>query len=242
MARLLTENGVLYQHIPRTGGTWVEQALQRMRIPMSRWLQKQPEWMPKKHCLLSHYFREDMGQVKRVVAFVRHPLAYYSAVWRWLCDRKPKHFETVRSGEKWAWHPHRTAAEQCQPCFNDWVFLMLQREPLWYTRLVEQYVGPEHGEFCDYIGRTETLADDVLASLGLFGYGTYVEKWKAFLWAMPRENVAAGEVKWSKDLRAKVVESERKVIERFYGNNEGRRFYAGLAQEEAEAVAAGPGR
>ncbi len=174
MARLLSKHKVLIQHIPRTGGTWQEMALDIAGIRVNRWLDKQPPWIPKKHALLNHYHRRQLMQAKYVAAFVRHPIAYYESIWKWLSELRPRDFKTIET--RWNWHPKRSVARHYSKDFNAWVFAVLKAEPLWYTRLVEQYVGPEGGEFCDFIGRTETLTEDFLDLLSIVGYGEEVEK------------------------------------------------------------------
>ena len=228
MARYLRKNGDLFQHIPRTGGTWIENALRLSGIGCSRWISSaQPLNYATKHCLLGLYYKEYYNVVNRVFSFVRHPIPYYASVWKWMTQ----HHGVNCMKERWTWHPHLTVAKLYQPNFNDWVFMMLKKEPLWYTRLLENYVGPKGGEFCNYIGRTETLTTDFCEVMEWLGYEKEIETNRETLCSSGKLNASVGSpVEWSAELKAEVVETERLVIERFYGDNEGKRYYAPLVE------------
>lgn len=209
MARYLLESKALFLHVPRTGGSWVERAIDLCQIKRVGWLEKQPLYLPRKHCLLSHYHRTEMAKVDYVFAFVRHPVAYYESVWKWL-GRNRNFMQS-----HWRWHPHRAAGELYRPEFDDWVDAMLTNEPLWCTRLFEQYVGPPGGEFCNYIGRTETLARDFREVMEHLGHEENVKLHRPELEALGKVNNIDRKLSWSAPLLAKVLETERSVIERF---------------------------
>ena len=212
MARYLKKARALFQHIPRTGGSWVEKAIDLCGVARIGWLEKQPPWIPRKHALLSHYYHKPMAEVEFVFAFVRHPIPYYESVWKWL----GKNGGTKIMRPAWTWHPHATAARWYQPDFDDWLYLMLEKEPLWYTRLIEQYVGPRGGEYCNFIGRTEHLLGDFCQVMNSLGYVEQVEHNQDGLSKMGRRNVINQDIEWSPDLKAKMLETEQIVIERFY--------------------------
>ena len=53
---------------------------------------------------------------------------------------------------------------------NDWIHEVMDREPCWVTRLYESYIGPEGGEFLQYVGRTEHLTEHLTVVLRRLGY------------------------------------------------------------------------
>lgn len=221
MARYLTKSRALFQHVPRTGGSWVEKAIDLCGIERVGWLEKQPPWLPRKHALLGHYHRRPLARVEFVFAFVRHPIPYYESTWKWLRANGAEFMQ-----KHWTWHPHMTAARHYHSDFNRWVEAMLNEEPLWYTRLIEQYVGPEGGEFVDWIGRTETMTVDLPVLLESLGYRAEVKRYRDELQALSNTNVIPERIDWSPGLPARVERAERSVIERFCtGTNEARRFY-----------------
>ncbi len=98
-ARLLPSNA-LFLHIPKTGGSWVEQALREIGVQI-----EQPATIPGvtfRHSLLS-MFQE---RYPYVFTFVRHPLGWYESWWKY------------QSGawivwEPGVWHPQRSL-EKCR--------------------------------------------------------------------------------------------------------------------------------
>ena len=154
MGRYYPRQRLLFVHIPRTGGTWAAEALDSTGMRKGRWKDNDPFWVCKGHRLFLQSRR--FVRVSYFATFVRHPLAYYESVWKWL---------TANGGinafvRRWRWHPHLAAARLLKlgMGFDDWVAAILASEPCWYTRLLENYVGPPGGETCDFIGRTEYLA------------------------------------------------------------------------------------
>lgn len=215
MARFLLDSSALFQHIPRTGGTFVQAALTSLQIPATHWTKQKPNTF-KKHALLSQYRPEYMGQVKFVFAFVRHPVDYYLSVWKFLTDsdRNTSRRRLGQLAKKGLWHPHGKAASLYKPDFCEWVDAILEAEPAWATRLFESYVGPEGGEFCQFIGRTETLRSDLAQLLIHFNYRID----PADLLKVPKANKSATPPPFLPDeLRDRICREERVLIRRFYG-------------------------
>ena len=240
MARFLLEQGVLFQHIPRTGGTWIEKAIDCCGIKRKGWFGKNLQCFPRKHSLLGHYHRCHLAKVNTVVAFVRHPISYYESVWKWLMDNR--NHPLTRSW--WTWHPHlsamrwfRAVGSKSPGSFDDWVYMMTTKEPMWCTRLFEAYVGPPGGEIVDWIGRTETLTDDFRSFMTEVGYGEEVESNWQEVTDLGCVNAGTAKPLWSPDMKSRVLESERSIIDRFYAREGTRRKYARLAQRDSEGVA-----
>jgi hypothetical protein len=127
-------------------------------------------FLPHGHCLLGHYPRLKRVGIKYILTFVRHPIAYYESVWKWLTNNiAPRNNRFRRMLRYWRWHPFKSAAFYYSDDFNIWVQRMIDSDPMWYTRMVENYVGPPGGEFVDFIGRTETLQSDLIQALTVMG-------------------------------------------------------------------------
>lgn len=225
MVRFLNKTGDLFLHIPRTGGTWVEGAIWNSEISASRWLKKQPKQYAMKHCLLSLHNRDVQSRINRVFSFVRHPIPYYESVWRWIkFSNVPRKMRIIN---RYDWHPHFSAIKLYHEDFNVWVERILNEEPLWYTRLVEQYVGPQDGEFCNYIGRTETLNSDFCEVMVWLGYSKQINIHKDIILSSRNKNSSeVNRPTWNDCLKKCVVGTERLLIDRFYGSNIKKRFYA----------------
>ena len=217
MARYLIDSKALFQHIPRTGGTFVETVIDDMKIPCIRWISKQPLGYPKKHCLFFYYQNHQKVNVKFVFAFVRHPVDYYMSTWRYLHDAAQ--FRSSRLAALWSkfiWHPFRNVGLIYKPDFCEWVEGVLEQEPAWATRLMESYVGPEHGEFCQFIGRTETLRSDLANLLIHFNYQIDPSD----LLKEPKVNKSLTPPPAIPDeLRNRICREERVLIRRFYSED-----------------------
>jgi hypothetical protein len=219
MARFLVESRTLFQHVPRTGGTFVEEVIDQSGIQCNRWISKQDNRLcPKKHSLLAHYHRHQMALVDRVVCFVRHPVEYYSSVWRYLHDAAQfsKRWESGRMSalwRKWRWHPFKQAARLYRPDFAEWTEAVIESEPCWATRLMSLYVGPEDGEFAAFIGRTETLEADLLEVLERLGHR--IDE-KLILGRGRVNQSKTAPIPIPSELQERICREERVLIRRFY--------------------------
>ena len=213
--RYLPNAAALFIHIPRTGGTWVENAIEEMGIEWLRGRKMEATGLPQKHQLVGHL---DLGKrrVDRLFTFVRHPITYYESVWKFFKDAARREAQGLRGInyllKKWPWHPHRTAALNFDHDFNEWVLRMVEKEPLWYTRLIEQFVGPEGGEYVHAIGRTEHLVRDFRWIMCMCGFSEEVERIKT----LGKVNAREEEFGWDSALYNTVMELEDSVISRFY--------------------------
>ena len=224
MSWYLPEKRALFLHVPRTGGTWIKEAVFQAGIPMQKWGKVGKRYRPKKHTILPHYRTELLAKIDHVFSFVRHPVDYYVSVWRF----------TTRSVEIWPEKMKTMVFEQGDPAaineailrwkpnFDEWLEEMLEEEPGWVTRWFERYVGPPRGEFCHYIGRTETLEQDVKEVMDILGYS---DRWEA-----AREQIAlihhaknkirevkAPHVRPNDEQRERIERGERVLMNRFYG-------------------------
>jgi hypothetical protein len=102
---------------------------------------------------------------------------------------------------------------------------MLENCPGWLTRLYELYCGPDYGECCHYIGRTETLAADLEEVLMFLGYDSHVLKGTLDRIRRRRKHVSSIPAEeTSSELEERLLRAERLVIKRFYGGDN-HRFY-----------------
>lgn len=227
MARFLNDPPILIQHIPRTGGTWIQYAVESLyaddeyaRVLRGGDLATNPRswhptWAPKKHCLLHHYYAGRIPPDAVIACFVRHPLAYYESTWRYL-ERigRAKRLHICQS-RKWPWHPQREPAEKWLPDFNAWAMRMTEEVPGWATRLFEAYTGPRGAEICSFIGRTETLQDDFVRLLRMHGHE---DRDTSAVELIPQQNAAPNaEVEWDTLVMAAVLCSENVAVDRWYG-------------------------
>lgn len=137
----LPNSGLLFAHIPKTGGTWVRLALAVMGVEMVRIAPgvSSHEPNPRRYA--------PMPSQTIVFTFVRHPLSWYQSYW---ADR---YFR--------GWGGDLVIAHDCAGMgFNEFVLCCCQRYPGFYSRLVDRFVRD-----ADIVGKTESLRDNLLRIL-----------------------------------------------------------------------------
>jgi len=239
MSYYLPERRALFLHVPRTGGTWIKEAMFRARIPMDKWKKVCPRYRPYKHTILPHYFQDRLSQVDYIFTCVRHPFDYYVSIWRFTTRCVINRPEEMR---------HRVldvndlaaiseAEIRWKPNFDEWLDEMLEEEPGWVTRWFERYVGPDRGEFCHYIGRTETLEQDFLAVMKILGYEDQARsKWDEIENIRHARNFVLPSkvpmIYLSEQQRQQIERVERVTIRRFFGPETGsKRVYRSMSGE-----------
>jgi len=230
MSLYLKESRSLFHHIPNTGGHWIEKACCATGIKAHRRnvvvCQRRLKTYTKLHPLLGFYNGEILSKIDFIFTFVRHPVNFYESVWRRI---KMASNNAERYYTWWSWHPYREVVKWCQQdfTFDDWLYWVLKEQPLWYTRLIESYIGPEGGEFCWFIGRTRTLIEDFFLVMNYLGYGDRLREHRKDVLSLGRINpTRAPKIEWNPDLQKQVELSEKLVIQRFFSEETiGRRWY-----------------
>lgn len=209
-------------HIPRTGGNWLIHAIDQLGISYEvhhmisypRRYYRKPTL--NKHLLLAHLNR----QFKKVAAFVRHPLSYYESIWAFLVKARSLRSFLGRS-RKYVWNPFLIPfaatfdRHQPPPTLQAFVERMTVRHSGWATHLFEQYVGPFKSEFCDFIGRAETIVEDLEQLLGWLGIPCSLDRL-----APVRVNCRKiPPQEWTAEMRQAVLRSEHRAIEQWYGRH-----------------------
>lgn len=132
-----------FLHVPKTGGNWVSHVL-RQQFPGA-------QRTPKIHTTRKSAPRPDAF----TFAFVRHPLSWYQSYFSY------KQLKGWDLENDW---------DQVVQSDSFAVFLdkALEETPGYYTRLLRRYVGRPEDEI-DFVGRFESLADDLIRALELAG-------------------------------------------------------------------------
>lgn len=183
-------------HVQKTGGTWVRRAIANAGIPGNEL--GGIDFFGAQHIgsLKGHFYHASPDRVhghgKFRFAFVRNPLTWYQSMYAFL--------------ESGGWR-HR----QFPPAdsFADFMEAMLRDRPGYLSRTYRRYAG------VNYLGRYESLADDLVTALRLAGE----EFDEATLRATPPVNVAGQLPDWRErclytdDLRQRVVEAEAEAFD-----------------------------
>jgi hypothetical protein len=191
---LILPNSV-FLHAPKTGGTWVRQALRAAGLAAR-------EWPDAPHC---HATRDDFRPAEYgdlpAFAFVRHPAEWLRSYW------------VYKMGVDWQ-RPNKfdRKLRDCRSTFDGFVRGVLEREPPGYVgRLFSRYL-PAGDSLA--IGRFERLPSELIRILHRFGESFDETAVRS------RSRVNAGDYRrfradYPPELYRRVMESERPLCERF---------------------------
>jgi len=188
---LIFRNAV-FLHVPKTGGSWVTEAVRTAGLDFEEYLVDGDFHGDLSYCPYRDRF---------IFAFVREPLSLYQSYWR---------FKTTRG-----WDPRNPFDVDCAaPTFEAFVENVLRLEAAWCSRMFEDYVGRTPADEIDFVGRFESLVDDLVSALGLIG----VRFDERALRATPPVNVSTVDralTRWTPALAEQVRHSEQRARARF---------------------------
>jgi hypothetical protein len=148
--------------------------------------------------------------------FVRQPHSWYESYWRFMQGHDWKSFHEERQQErtilfKRPWHPNAFLERIGRRDFRKFMSTVLEEYPGYLTQMYGWFAPP--GEI-DFVGRTESLVDDLLDALTQAGINVNEEAVRntAKVNTSPRQ---IDRPEWDDDLRDAVRRLEAPVFERF---------------------------
>lgn len=208
---------IIFYHVPKTGGRWVQSALRGKvgrahrrypqreleiitfpaRLPIGPWL------VPRQHQTPETIPRNDR-RCRFEFCFVRRPVEWLESFWAYRVRTKNL---DLRFPLDWLWDED----------FARFVSNVLQAFPQGFiTLLVQCYVG-RSGNRLDFVGRQESLEEDLAKALELAGEAPVSPERLALI---GRRNEASAEYRerltLSESMRRKIETSERWLLEAFY--------------------------
>jgi len=208
--RYIIDSNQLFLHIPKTAGCSIENIIDAKWSKGGIWrLRHRWDGLPGRHVR-----RQDLAEFKweaRAEAFciVRHPIQWYASCWCHLQQMKKKrqHRGSDLAGMfRWfRWHPQIWLGQILLDDFGAWINKIKADRPGFLSDLYEQYIGLDQPTpYVQYVGRLETLGDDMEQLLGV----AKPPRKNRTRWAKPKISTHAAEG---------IMEMEAKTIQRYYG-------------------------
>ena len=214
MAKII-RGGIIYLHIPKTGGNWLTKLLEAHRLVVGEIGHKHATYDVVCGLLQSQRglrLRRLLapGRTKyRFLAVVRHPLRWYES---WFKYQKSKDFrDWGRNGDPIAWHVMSSINGIEAPDFNDFVRAIQRRDPGFVTKLYAKYVANSAA----VVLRNESLREDFAEASGALSLGIPAEAIRA------SDDVGVSpkmEIVWDRAVFEETVRLEAAAFEQFgYG-------------------------
>ena len=132
---------------------------------------------------------------------VRHPLSWYESWWKYMKGRGWNDWGTQNSADDW--HPNSVLNGQGSDDFNTFIRNVIRARPGYVSELYFSFTKPG----ISYIGKTESLTDDITTVLEALGLPFDRESVRR----TPKANVSKTppeEVRWDEELRQTVIRLE----------------------------------
>jgi hypothetical protein len=161
---LLLRGGAAFLHIPKTGGSWVTEVLDRQGLIRRRFSHEHAgidlalTWFSRRRWLQAQPF---------MFCFVRNPLSWYESFFAYMSDPKVawRKWGRSASGPGQRWHPNNMLNGCGSPDFNEFVRNVVRARPGYVTELFGWYAKPP----ISFVGKQESLAEDLIAVLRACG-------------------------------------------------------------------------
>jgi len=226
---LVLKNGAIFLHIPKTGGNWITDVLEKNNLVTGSLGFKHADidrlFVPSlnsEKMLLKYFLKRRMESILSrmlgtsgkqkpfMFCFVRHPLTWYESWFKYMSQ--PSRLWRMWGDEKAhvVWHPNSVLNGLGHKDFNQFVRNVVRKRPGYVTELFGWYTKPQ----IDFVGKLENLREDLITVLKMMGLDFDEESIRTH----PKVGVSpkpAQEIVWDKDLKEEVYKLEYAGIVRY---------------------------
>jgi hypothetical protein len=204
---ILLKCGAIFFHIPKTGGNWVSEVLEQNNLVFA-------------HIGGKHMGMKQMGPLEELFktprryskpnkfpfkfCFVRHPLKWYESWFQMMVN-----LGWPRWGDEPAvWNPSVLLDGLGDKSFDSFVRNVLNKQPGFVSEMYRWYTD----QGIEFVGRQETLADDLITVLNLLDVEFEEERIRA---VKPVNVSDTLKLSWNPDLKQSVEQAEYSAFQRF---------------------------
>jgi len=204
MAKVL-KNGLVYLHIPKTGGNWLTDILERQDLITGEIGHKHATY----DALISECLPEAGTLPVRLTGYfcvVRHPLRWYESWFKYQTARGWKTWG--KAGKPHRWHVMTEMNRNKAVDFNDFMQLVNRNTPGFVHQLYGSYTNGSNA----VILKNEPIAQDFTALCERSRLG--IDQ-KAVLSAPPLGVSPRMEISWDRDVLRETIENEAPAFKRY---------------------------
>ena len=203
---ILLPNSV-FIHTPKTGGQWVTSALERAGLVRGK--------SGVVHATTDEIFTtSNLTENKMTFAFVRHPLSWYQSMW---AHRMDEQWQPIDDTEWFSSNWIRIWADFTKYCqsnnFNEYIAKCVDHFPGGFlSSLFDAYTHS-----CDFVGKQEQLASDLITVLTLAGEDFELKQIKE----TPKKNIRGRQPKrryqtiFTNESIDRIMKAENRLIRKF---------------------------
>jgi hypothetical protein len=202
----LLRNGLVYLHIPKTGGNWLTRLLHDQDLVIDTLGHKHATYEALVGTTMDDTESAPRQRIQGFFCVVRHPLRWYESWFKYQCSRGWR--DWGQAGNLQKWHVmcdlNTCKAEE----FNAFMMQVNRTQPGYVHHLYARYAGGSMA----HVLKTETVADDFIA----LARQTGLEIDEAAARAAPPFGVSPPlEIEWDREILRETIENERPSFRRY---------------------------
>ncbi|MGY6532294.1 hypothetical protein [Glycocaulis sp.] len=151
---LLLSNGLVYMHIPKTGGNWLTTLIERHHLVLSSLGHKHATYEALVGTEAEHAARRAGTAITGFFCVVRNPVSWYESWYKYQCHREWRQWGVV--GDLSRWHVMSSLNMDAPTDFNTFIERVNRKSPGFVSQLYSRYTL-DSGAF---ILKTESIRTD----------------------------------------------------------------------------------